>query len=68
MEKIKMGSLCYTKYDKKFEYHDNECIVKKGNIVLVCDVFASEDYALVEIEDYDTVFDYKIDDLLLIKN
>lgn len=43
-------------------------LLKKGTIVLVCDVFSSEGCALVEIEDYDTVFDYKIDDLLLIKN
>lgn len=65
MKKIKIGSLCYTKYDKKFEYHKTEFTIRKGTIVLVCDVFASEGYALVEIEGYGTVFDYKIDELLL---
>ena len=69
MEEIKLGSLCITKIDKKFEYHESVLTIKKGTYVSVCDDDnIHEGYVLVESEEFDTVFDYRLDELILIKN
>lgn len=69
MEKIKLGSLCLTKNKKSFDYHNKVYVIEKGVLVTVCDdENIKEGYVLVEIEGYDTVFDYNIEELLIVKN
>jgi len=69
MEKIKLGSFCLTKIDKIFEYHGEKCVIKKGTYVNVCDDDnIDKGYVLVELEGFDTVFDYELNELILVKN
>lgn len=69
MEKIKLGSLCLTKNDKSFDYKNKTILIKKGTLVSVCDdENVKEGYVLVEADGFETVFDYELEDLILIKN
>lgn len=69
MEKIKLGSLCKTKVDKTFDYHNKVYMIKKGTYVSVCDDDnIQEGYVLVESEGFDTVFGYELSELILVKN
>jgi len=69
MDKIKLGSLCLTKIDKTFEYHNEKCVIKKGTYVNVCDDDnIDKGYVLIELKGFDTVFDYELNELILIKN
>lgn len=68
MEKIKLGSLCLTKCDKTTDYRGKNCVIKSGTLVSVCDDSIKEGYVLVEIEGYDEVFGYSIEELSLVKN
>ncbi len=68
MDKIKLGSLCLTKIDKSFDSSDGKCFIKKGTFVTVCDDDnIHKGYVLVELESFKTVFDYNLDELILIE-
>lgn len=69
MEKIKLGSLCITKVDKQFDTAEGICSIKKGTYVTVCDDDnIDKGYVLVESEGFYTVFDYNLNELILIDN
>ena len=69
MEKIELGSLCITKNNKTVEYENKKVIIEKGTYVTVCDDSAiSKGNVLVEIEGFDTVFGFSVDELVLISN
>ena len=69
MEKIKLGSLCIIKSAKTVEYKNKKVVIEKGTYVTVCDDNSiSKGYVLVEIDGFDTVFGFNIDDLILIHN
>lgn len=66
MGKIRLGSTCITEVEKCFEYENRKCVISKGTYVTVCDNDnVSSGYVLVEIEGYDTVFDYMLSELVL---
>jgi hypothetical protein len=69
MEKIKLGSLCIIKNSKTVEYENKKVVIEKGTYVTVCDDDSiSKGFVLVEIDGFDTVFGFSIDDLILIHN
>ena len=69
MEKIKLGSLCVIKNSKAVEYKNKKVVIEKGTYVTVCDDNSiTKGYVLVEIDGFDTVFGFNIDDLILIHN
>jgi hypothetical protein len=69
MKKIKLGSLCTTKIDKNFEYNNKICTIKEGSFALVCDDDSvDKGWVLVELEGFDDVFGYKLDELTLVEN
>jgi len=69
MDKIKLGSLCITKADKKFNSVEGRTFIKKGTLVTVCDDDnINKGYVLVEVEGFYTVFEYNLNELSLIKS
>ena len=69
MKGIRLGSLCLTNVDKEFKYGDKTHVIKRGTFVSVCDdTTITKGYVLVEIEGFDTVFDYNLDELVLFEN
>jgi len=68
MEKIKLGTLCLTNVDKTFNYPDGLYFIKKGTYVIICDTdYIKDGYVTVELEEYDTVFDYEVSELIIVK-